>query len=171
LQIHFDKLAGVDPAMRRREDRLPKSLFATIEQWLDDSGADGLAEWSSTYLAHAGGPEWTSRIRHLSLRFDKITDTIKALIQVTQAISLLVYGGDSLGSMVISPPFDQFELLDQPIIRAGDEQGIRDRWNRRRAEWDRCPATRLKRQGVGLPSRLSGEGCIGALGCCIGALG
>jgi hypothetical protein len=53
----FDKLAGIDPAKRSREDRLPASLLTTIERWLDDSGADDLAKWSHAFLAHAGGPE------------------------------------------------------------------------------------------------------------------
>jgi hypothetical protein len=42
-QEQFDKLAGVDPAGRTRGDRLPTSLVTTLEKWLDDSGADDLA--------------------------------------------------------------------------------------------------------------------------------
>jgi hypothetical protein len=49
----FDKLAGIDPAKRSREDRLPAFLLTTIERWLDDSGADELAKWSHPFLAHA----------------------------------------------------------------------------------------------------------------------
>jgi hypothetical protein len=35
----FDKLAGIDPARRSREDNLPASLLTTIEKWLQDSEA------------------------------------------------------------------------------------------------------------------------------------
>jgi hypothetical protein len=48
----FDRLAGIPPEDRRREDRLPTSLLTTIERWLDHSGADELAKWSHAYLAH-----------------------------------------------------------------------------------------------------------------------
>ena len=40
--IKFDKLAGIDPAMRTREDCFRRRLLATIEKWLVDSGADDL---------------------------------------------------------------------------------------------------------------------------------
>ena len=50
----FDKLAGIEPKSRTREDTLPIALLDTIEGWLDQSGADGLADWSHAYLAHAG---------------------------------------------------------------------------------------------------------------------
>ena len=58
----FDKLAGVHPTRRSREDRLPLDLFSTIGKWLDESGADELAKWASTYLAHAGGPNERTRL-------------------------------------------------------------------------------------------------------------
>jgi hypothetical protein len=75
----FDRLACIEPTKRSREDRLPLSLLATIERWLDESGADELAQWSHAYLAHAGGPEARRRIADLLVTADKITDAIKAL--------------------------------------------------------------------------------------------
>jgi hypothetical protein len=36
----FDRLDGIDPGQRAREDRLPKALLGTIESWLDGSGAE-----------------------------------------------------------------------------------------------------------------------------------
>jgi len=46
----FDKLAGIAPTKRNPDDRLPISLLRTIEKWLDDSGADDLAKWSTPIL-------------------------------------------------------------------------------------------------------------------------
>ncbi len=83
----FDKLAGIEPAKRSREDRLPVFLLTTVEKWLGDSGADDLAKWSHAYLAHAGGPEARKRIADLMVTANKITDAIKALARVTEAIS------------------------------------------------------------------------------------
>lgn len=81
----FDRLARIDPAKRSREDRLPLSLLMTIERWLDESGADELAQWSHAYLAHAGGPESRKRISDLLVTANKITDATKALARVTEA--------------------------------------------------------------------------------------
>lgn len=53
----FDRLSGIAPANRTREDRLPRALLDRIESWLDKSDANELAEWSHANLAHAGSTE------------------------------------------------------------------------------------------------------------------
>jgi hypothetical protein len=63
----FDRLTGIDPSNRSREDRLPSALMTTIEKMARHSGADDLAKWSSTYLAHAGGPERRKEIAELNV--------------------------------------------------------------------------------------------------------
>jgi hypothetical protein len=134
----FDKLADIHPARRSREDRLPRELLSTIEKWLDESGADELAKWASTYLAHAGGPNERTWLGDVSVTTNKITDAIRALARVTQAISLFVYGGGRAGAVMPSAPFDQFQRLDESIMREGDGEAARDFWDRLSAEWDRC---------------------------------
>ena len=118
----FGRLAGIHPEDRRREDRLPTSLLTTIERWLDDSGADELAKWSHAYLAHAGGPESRKRIADLMVTANKITDAIKALARVTEAISAwLLFAGGRSNSLMPVAQFNPFERLDTPIMRAGAE--------------------------------------------------
>jgi hypothetical protein len=125
----FDKLAGIDPAKRSREDRLPISLLATIEKWLDDSGADDLAKWSHAYLAHAGGPEARERIADLMVTANKITDAIKALARVAEATSAwLLFAGGRTNALMPVPQFNQFEKLDKPIMQAGGEGGADEIW-------------------------------------------
>lgn len=140
MHSHFDKLAGVDQAERTREDRLPLKLLNTIETWLDDSGADALAQWSSTYLAHAGGPIERARRDDMAVTSGKITDTIKALARVTEAVSLLAYAGGRRGAVMPVAQFDQFQFmkLDKPIMRSGGEDEAYRRWKQLSAEWDRC---------------------------------
>jgi AbiU2 len=123
---HFDKLANVDPAKRSREDRLPASLLKTIQKWLDDSGADDLANWSHAFLAHAGGPEERKKIIDLRVTTNKITDAIKALARVTEAISawLLCASGRTSSLMPVAQ-FNPFEKLDKPIMQA---DGNADAW-------------------------------------------
>ena len=124
----FDKLSGIGPAKRSREDRLPASLLTTIERWLDDSGADELAKWSHAFLAHAGGPESRKRA-DLMVTTNKITDAIKALVRVTEAISawLLFAGGRSNALMPVAQ-FNQFEKLDKPIMQVGGEAAADKVW-------------------------------------------
>ncbi|MFZ0496812.1 MAG: hypothetical protein WBE80_09115 [Methylocella sp.] len=126
----FDKLVGIDPARRSREDRLPAFLLTTIERWLDDSGADELAKWSHAFLAHAGGPESRKRIDDLNVTTHKITDAIKALARVTEAISArLLFAGGRTNSLMPVAQFNQFEKLDKPIMQAGSEADAYKLWH------------------------------------------
>lgn len=135
----FDKLAGIDSAKRSREDRLPAFLLTTIERWLDDSGADELAKWSHTFLAHAGGPESRKRIADLKVTMDKIVNAIKALARVTEAISAcLLLGPGRRSSLMPVAQFDQFEKLDKPIMQAGGEADVYKLWHELSDERDRC---------------------------------
>jgi hypothetical protein len=118
----FDKLAGIDPTRRSREDRLPGSLLTTIEAWLDNSGADELTQWSHAYLAHAGGPTSRERIAELTVTTNKITDAIKALARVTEAISaFLLIAGGRMNSLMPVAQFNQLEKLDNPIMPVGGD--------------------------------------------------
>ena len=126
----FDRLAGIDPAARHREDHLPPSLLTTVERWLDESGADDLAQWSHAYLAHAGGPEARKRISDLLVTANKITDAIKALARVTEAISSwLLFAGGRSNSLMPVAQFNPLDKLDRPIMKAGDETNAHHLWH------------------------------------------
>jgi hypothetical protein len=135
LHIQFDRLAGIDPMKRTREDRLPRRLVATIEGWLDASGADELVAWSHAYLAHAGGPTERARLGDVIVTASKITEVIRKLARVAQAISLIVYGGGRSGAVMPTVPFDVFEELDNAIMRESEEQMALDHWYRQSVEW------------------------------------
>jgi hypothetical protein len=138
LHRRFDKLAGVDPAKRKRQDRLPRHVLATVEKWLDDSGADALVEWSHRFLAHAAGPKERARIAYLNLTAGKIAAPTKALARSTEALSLLVHGEGRGWVMPAPEHIDRFDKLDKPVMRPGDEQTGRERWAKYSAEWDQC---------------------------------
>ena len=136
--MQFDKLAGVGPETRSRDDRLPVRPFKRIEGWVTASSADDLAKWSSTYLAHAGGPERREAIAHLSVTANKINDAIRVLARAAEAASWLVYAGGRSGALMPVAQFDQFEMLDKPIVREGDERAAHDCWSQHSADWNRC---------------------------------
>jgi hypothetical protein len=133
----FDRLSGINPKDRTREDRLRKSLLATVEKWLDDSGADELAEWSHAYLAHASNAETREKIAEATVTMDKIADATKALARVTEAISgELLHAGGRLNALMPTAQFDQFEKLDSPIMRRGRERAADELWRRLSDERD-----------------------------------
>lgn len=128
----FDKLMGVSVGSRaRREDRIPTTILTTLEKWLNTSGADELAKWSHSYLAHAAVPNKREEIGAFQATTHKITKTIKNLTRVTEAISaLILFAGGRSGSLMPVAQFDQFEKLDQPVMRPGGEVAAREFWNK-----------------------------------------
>jgi hypothetical protein len=134
----FDRLVGIDPAKRSRGDRLPVRLLDTIEAWLDGSGADALAEWSHAYLAHAGSPEARARIADAMVTTNKITDAIKSMARVTEAISAyLLYASGRLNSLMPTAQFDPFEHLDKPLIKPERKERTFRLWDHLGNERDR----------------------------------
>ena len=126
----FDRLAGIDPGRRTREDRLPKSLLGTIEGWLDGSGAEELAEWSHAYLAHAGGPDRRKQIDEGLVTADKISEATRTLVRATEAVSAYVlFAGGRLNGLVPVAQYDQFEHLNQPAVQHGHLGNAADVWD------------------------------------------
>ena len=125
----FDNLSDVDAASRSREDCLPNSLLTTIEKRLKDSGADELKEWSHAFLAHAGGPESRKKITTFNVTANKLTNTIKAMSRVTEAVSaFILFDGGRSGSLMPTAQFNQFEKLDKPIMQIGGEAAAHEFW-------------------------------------------
>jgi hypothetical protein len=133
----FDKLTGISPADRRRDDSLSLSILTTIEGWLTESGADELAKWSHNYLAHAGGPESRSRIAELSVTAQKIAHAIRMLARVTEAISAYVlFAGGRSTALMPTAQYDVFEKLDQPVMPPDGKKDAVANWDTLAAECD-----------------------------------
>jgi hypothetical protein len=133
----FDRLAGIDPGKRTREDRLPKSLLGTIDGWLDGSGADQLADWSHQYLAHAGGPDRRKQIEEGLVTADRISEAIRTLVRATEAISAYVlFAGGRLNGLVPVAQFDQFEHLEKPAMQPSRKGEASDIWDKLHRERD-----------------------------------
>src|SRR5258708_30306876 len=133
----FDKLGGISPANRQRDDRLPVSILATLDKWLDESGAEELARWSHNYLAHAGGPESRSRIAELSITAQKIAHAIRMLARVTEGISAyLLFASGRSSELMPTAQFDVLEKLDQPVMQPDTENDVRASWDALSTECD-----------------------------------
>jgi hypothetical protein len=125
----FDRLAGVSPEMRKREDRIPKQLLDKLDNWLLYSGAEELAKWSHDFLAHAGDPETRIKSSEVVVSLDKITNAVRELALVIEALSVwFLWSGGLTNNLVPIAQFDQFEKLDDPVMKAGNETGAYEIW-------------------------------------------
>ncbi|MFO1097211.1 MAG: hypothetical protein U1E81_02780 [Xanthobacteraceae bacterium] len=133
----FDRLSGIAPANRKREDRLPRALLDRIEGWLNTSDADELAEWSHVYLAHAGSAENRSALADAIITNDRITAVTRVLARVTEAISAyLLYAGGRSNALMPTAQFNQFEHLDRPVLQPDQLERLHDLWDRLTDERD-----------------------------------
>ena len=61
---------------------------------------------------------------------NKIRDSIKALVRVTEAISAwLLWSGGRSGSLMPTAQFNPFEKLDMPIMQTGGEAAAYKLWH------------------------------------------
>jgi hypothetical protein len=112
-QEQFERLTGVRPENRRRDDRLPKQLIDTLDRWLDESGNE-IVEWSHTLLAHAAGPTSPNRnaIAAAAPTADKITNCIKNFVRVAEAVTNSILCHSGRGMLGPVPQYNQFESLE-----------------------------------------------------------
>jgi hypothetical protein len=133
----FDRLSGISPANRKREDRLPRALLDRIEGWLNTSDADELAEWSHVYLAHAGSAENRKVLSEAIITNDRITAVTRVLARITEAISAyLLHAGGRSNALMPTAQFNQFEHLDRPVLQPDQLEGLHDLWDRLTDERD-----------------------------------
>jgi len=113
----FDRLSGVGPARRKRDDQLPAKLIDTIERWITDCGAKDMADWSHKYLAHAGSLASRQAIAGYGVNRAKIGVAIKGLARAAEAVSAyLFYSFGRMNALMATPQFDQFERLENAVL-------------------------------------------------------
>jgi hypothetical protein len=83
-------------------------------------------------------PEARKKIADLTLTLNKISEAIKVLSRVTEAISAwLPFAGGRTSSLMPVAQFNAFEKLDQPIMQAGGEAEASKLWHQLSDERDR----------------------------------
>lgn len=133
----FDKLSGIPADRRQRNDLLPASLLRTIEAWLNESGASDLEQWSHRYLAHAGGPESRKQLADIQVTTNRISDTIKSLARVTEALSAYVlWASGRSHALMPTAQFAPFEGLEEPVMVLSRQESAQQLWERLSSERD-----------------------------------
>lgn len=134
----FDRLTGIEASRRTRGDRLPKSILATIQHWIDDSGAPEIAKWSHAYLAHSGSPASRQAIGEYGLKGTKIGKAIAGLARATEGISAYVlFASGRLNSLMATAQFDRFEKFENPIMKAEAADDIAAYWDERSQDFEK----------------------------------
>ncbi|MGH7015114.1 MAG: hypothetical protein ACREEL_13330 [Stellaceae bacterium] len=126
----FDKLSGIQPSARRRDDRIPNRIFDRIAQWRDEADADSLLKWCNNFLAHAAGRQRRDGIdvRAVGPNTDKVTAIIRSCIRASEGVAYLIRAAGH-GSIVPVAQFNQLERLNAPLSVAVFVPTLRERWH------------------------------------------
>lgn len=133
----FDRLSGVSPDRRKRDDRIPAKLIDTIERWITECGAKEIADWSHNYLAHAGSLASRQAIAGYGVNGTKIGNAIKGLARAAEAVSAyLLYSSGRMNALMATPQFDQFERLENAALSSASGVDPSLMWNTFTREYD-----------------------------------
>jgi hypothetical protein len=133
----FDRLAGIDPAARKRGDLLPDAIFDALLKALDDPVFADIRALRHKRLAHAA--DAVSRLHAPAKSGLKLDDAAKAhriLLGVLQAISAGVLYGAWRGAAVPVAQFNVFEHFPDPLVREDQVGRLRKVWDEIAAERD-----------------------------------
>jgi len=134
----FDRLTGIKPEARQREDRVPDQTFDTLLKALDDPVFSDILTLRHKRLAHAA--DAVSRLHALpkvGLKLDDAARAHRILLGVLQAISAGLLYGDWRASAIPIAQFDTFERFSGQLVREDQIQRLREVWDQISAERDR----------------------------------
>lgn len=148
----FDRLSGIKPDARQREDRLPDGIFDTLLKALDDPVFDAIRVLRHKRLAHAA--DAVSRLQKTAksgLKMDETAHAHRVLLGVLQAISAGLLYGSWRASAIPVAQFNIFERFPDPFVHEDQLGRLREAWDGIAAERDQWLADGYS-DLLGLPS-------------------
>ncbi|QXX74424.1 hypothetical protein [Methylovirgula sp. HY1] len=134
----FDKLTGVEPENRERDDRIDKRIFDKLEDWLKESDSEELVNWSHAFLAHAAAPNSPNRSAEVPApTLDRMTKATKHFVRVSEALGRITLSSGH-GELVPVAQFDRFAHLENPMMDSNTAKDIADHWDMLAAEREKC---------------------------------
>jgi hypothetical protein len=137
LHEHFDKLSGVSPDKRRREDLIGESEFDEITALMTIPVIEKLRTLRNKIVAHAADPASRDSLTSFGFSLAEAEEALKALTQAQQRVQLNLLWNTDSGVMPI-PQFDIMEHMDQPFLRPEQLEALAPFWARiakEREDW------------------------------------
>ncbi len=125
----FDRLSGTASDKRTRTDSIPKSYIDSLQQWITDSGAKDIVDWTHKYLAHAADQASRSLVDTAAIQpnLNKITEILRIFVRVSEAVHALFLSAH--GDTMPVAQFNQFEHLNAPLLTDAHLAEVRVRWD------------------------------------------
>lgn len=122
----FDYLSGKDPESRDPGDVIHEQVFERLKGRI--SSADAIADHVNVYYAHASTPESRQTRGLQQWNLDEAEDALRNLAETAELMSRW-FINESMGPLLATPQFDQFQHLDRPLMPAPDMAPLHEEWN------------------------------------------
>jgi hypothetical protein len=133
MQAHgvFDRLSGISPEARNRDDRIPRRVIDALESWLNTKEIDEVVEWSNMRIAHAADEDSYQNVDFAALipTMDKISAAQRQIVRTAEVVSAYILRGPIHGALIPVFQYSQFRRLE---IGIRDPQAIKmaqQRWH------------------------------------------
>lgn len=136
----FDRLSGIAPDSRSRNDTISDSLFDRMIAAFDDPVFKDILEMRHKSVAHAADKFSRSIAKNLRTGFS-LNEFARAhylLLGLYQAISANLLYQSWIGAAIPVPQYDQFEGFEKPLVpekSVGELHGFWDRHSDERDGW------------------------------------
>jgi hypothetical protein len=139
--FRFDRLAGIDQAARRRNDRMPRRIINKLDSWLDTEEINTVKDWSNARVAHA--------VDLTAQRVDpaKLTPTgetvamaQRQIVRAAEAISAYLLGGPVHGALIPVFQYSQFYRFEMMLRNPEAMKKAHARWREMAEERDQWTA-------------------------------
>ena len=112
----FDKLSGVLPASRNRQDTIRIEIFERLRSWLNSAEAKKLITLSHKFFAHAADVASRKALSYSGVSLKDIEGAQKAIIKVERAITDDILHIGIAREVVAMPPLGFLKGLDAVYV-------------------------------------------------------
>ena len=139
----FDRLSGVLPANRWRNDQIKDSVFVTLRSWLETTPAERIIRLSHKFFAHAADASSRVSLQYSGIKLADIQEIHRAIIRVERAITDKILFIAEARDVVPMPPLDLLHGLDYPYVPAASIQDMLKHWDQLSDERNKWPSEKF----------------------------
>lgn len=134
----FDRLSGVAPAARQREDLINEEVFKKLKKLLLNDIAEKIVLLSHKFFAHAATADSRGSLAFSGIKLSDVDEVQRAFVRVERAITdILLF--IAIGREVVPmPPLALFKGLEHPYASSEAIQNMDTIWDQlvhERNEW------------------------------------
>jgi hypothetical protein len=136
----FDRLSGILPSRRKRDDLIKDTVFYKLKNWLETSPAEKLITLSHKFFAHAADTDSRGTLEYSGIKLADVAEIHRAIIRVERAITDQLLFMGVARDVVPMPPLGLFKGLDSPYVLADSLAKMQEHWDQLAGERNKWSA-------------------------------